>query len=254
MQDKEIANIKTGFAERVLNAVTSDLPVMRNLGTTLFGADREDAKKRAEHWRCKSIEKLQNEKENRKLRSEAMEKLSSFLVEMERCKDEQDECEKAIKFLHQACGALKQLSIVMMRAALFWNQLRDHCLELADNSMKQQIESGMEKYSEEKWLKIWTSRSFKVKAVTYYAKWVALYSMCNEYVGHIRLTQSQLYKYIAENPTHEESRQNLPNLIKSFSADLSIAQEDIKKLDFKADEEIKKIEASSNVENDEDDD
>ena len=178
--------------------------------------------------------------------------MTAFLVEMEKCKDQQSESEKAVKFLHQACGALRQLSIVMMRAALFWTQLKQHCLELADNGMKKQIESGMEKYSEEKRQKIWTSRSFKVKAVTYYAKWVALYSMCNEYVGHIRLTQSELYKYIAENPTHEQSRQRLDDLVKNFSADLSLAQEDIKKLDFQADEEIKKIEQYSSVEDEDD--
>lgn len=253
LQDKEIANMKTGIMESVVNAVTSDLPLVRNLGTKLFGAGREDARKRADEWKEKAIRKLEDEKENRRLRYEGMEKMTEFLVEMEKCKDQQSESEKAVKFLHQACGALRQLSIVMMRAALFWTQLKQHCQELADDSMKKQIESGMEKYSEEKRKKVWTSQSFKVKAVTYYAKWVALYSMCNEYIGHIRLTQSELYTYIAENPTHEESRQRLDDLVKNFSADLSLAQEDIKKLDFKANEDIKQIEQSSIMEDDKED-
>ena len=240
LQDEEIGKMETGIMEGVLNGLTGDF----RLGSKIFGSKKEDAKKRATEWKEKSIGKLQVEKENRRLRYENMEKMTEFLVEMENCKDQQSESEKAVKFLQQACGALRQLSIVMMRAALFWTQLKEHCLELADNRMKKEIQSGM-KHSEEKRLRIWTSRSFKVKAVTYYAKWVALYSMCNEYVGHIRLTQKELYKYIAENPTHDESRTRLDDLVKNFSAELSIAQEDIKKLDFKADEEIKKIEQSS---------
>lgn len=37
VEDKEIASMKTGVMERLLNAFTSDVPVIGNLGTKLFG-------------------------------------------------------------------------------------------------------------------------------------------------------------------------------------------------------------------------
>ena len=51
-----------------------------------------------------------------------------------------------------------------MQAAQFWTQLKEHRLELADSHMKKEIQSGM-KHFEEKRLRIWTSRSFKVKVL-----------------------------------------------------------------------------------------
>ena len=242
-EDEEIGKIKTGVMETVLNAVTSHV----KLGTMLFGSSRKDARERQGEWKKKSVRQLEIEKEFRKQRNERLGKLTEFLMEMEKRKSEQSESETAATFLHQACGALKELSAVMMRAALFWTQLQKHCQSLAEYGIKDQIERCMQRDSEEKRLRIWTSTGFKVKAVTYYAKWVALHGMCHEYMGHIRNTQGKLYKYISENPTRNESRDSLPELVKNFSADISSAQENIKRLDFKADEDIKRIEQIENI-------
>ncbi len=56
-------------------------------------------------------------------------------------------------------------------------------------------------------------RTLQEKAVAYYAKWVALNRMCHDYLGKIRLTQEDLRHYSLENPTREEARIILPELI-----------------------------------------
>ena len=85
-------------------------------------------------------------------------------------------------------------------------------------------------YPESKRLKFWTSQSFKEQAVAYYAKWAALHSMCHEYMGHIERTQEQLYNYLRENPTREEARKNLPELIAKYENGLSEEEREISML------------------------
>lgn len=153
-EKKEVCKIKTGALESILNAVAK-----------LLGGSRSDGRERADKWKESSIiyKKLEIEKENRGLRNDSIQQLT---CEMQVCKDQQSETETAIKFLHQTCSALKELSVVMLRATLFWSQLQQHCRSLAEDGTKTQIEKCLARDSEEKCLRVWTSTGFKVKAVT----------------------------------------------------------------------------------------
>ncbi len=145
--------------------------------------------------------------------------------------------ECAVDALHEAIGALKQLSAVMMQAALFWQQMQDHCKSLAESEMKSTVEKAL-KYPEEKRLKVWTSSGFKRKAIQFYAGWVALHGVCSVYMEQIKLTQKDLYLYIAENPSYEESRSNLKELAEKFLVDLKRDQKALTDKDFTAQEDI----------------
>ena len=70
---------------------------------------------------------------------------------------------------------------------------------------------------------------------------VALNCLCSEYVEHIKLTQKDLYKYIVENPTYEESRRNVGELAKIFLANLKKDQEAIAEKEFEAQKKIKAL-------------
>ena len=143
--------------------------------------------------------------------------MSAFTAKLRECSNDQEMAECAV-------GALKHLSAVMMQAAFFWKQMQDHCHSLADSQMKSQVEKAI-KYPEEKQqLKVWTSKSFKHKAIEFYSGWVALNSVCTIYMEQIKDTQRDLYKYITENPTYEESKRNLPALAEKFMADLKSDQ------------------------------
>ena len=124
-----------------------------------------------------------------------------------------------------------------MRAALFWKQMQDHCHTLAESEMKSQVEKVMT-FEEEKRMKIWTSTSFKRKAIEFYSAWVALNSVCTIYIEHIKVTQKDLYKYITENPTYEESKKILNSLVEDFMAELKRDQKALEEKDLKAQEEI----------------
>ena len=155
------------------------------------------------------------------------------------CYTEENMAECAEKALHQAIGALKQLSLVMLQAANFWKQMQEHCCSLAESEMQQQVERALKlKLPDEKRLKVWTSNGFKIRVIEFYAGWVALNGVCKIYIEYIKVTQQDLYRYIAENPTFEESRQNVKELAEKFLVDLERDQKELTDKEFKAQEEI----------------
>ena len=200
------------------------------------------AEKKAEALRKVRREALEAEQAIRNQRHEAIARMTSFTAKIAQCVEDRNMAECAVNALHEAAGALKHLSAVMMQAALFWEQMQDHCRSLAESEMQSQVEKAFKRYSEEKRLKVWTSKAFKRKAVEFYAGWVALNEVCTTYMEQIKLTQKDLYRYISDNPTWEESRQKLPQLAETFLSELKRDQKALSDKDFKAQEEIKALE------------
>ena len=234
-EDEAISGIGSNNPLKLLfNGVTS----MLGIGKVF---DEHEAEKKAAHWKERRIEALQVENKFRQQRYEALGKMTEFAMKIKECTTEQNMAEVAVEALHHSIGALKELSAVMMQAAQFWKQMQDHCHSLADSEVQQQVEKAMKLYSEEKRRKVWTSKGFKIKAITFYAGWVALHSVCSVYIEQIKLTQKDLYKYLKENPTWEESRKNVKSLAETFLSDLKRDQKAIADKEFQAQEEIKAL-------------
>ena len=199
--------------------------------------DKDDSENPA-RLRQNRLDALEAEKTTREKQQEALANMSTFTTKLRQCAYHQEMAECALDALHDAIGALKYLSTVMMPTALFWKQMQDHCRSLAESEMQSQVETAMQKYSEEKRLKVWTSSAFKRKAIQLYSGWVAFNSVCRVYMEQIKETQRDLYKCITENPTYEESKRALPELVERFMADLKSEQKAIEEKDFKAQKEM----------------
>ena len=206
--------------------------------------DEKGPEKKVAALKESSQRALELEQALRKQKHDALAKMTEFACKITDCSTEENMAEIAADALHQAVGALKQLSAVMMQAAVFWKQMQDHCRTLAESEMKNQVEKALEKYSDEKRLKVWTSRGFKIKAIEFYAGWVALHSVCTTYVEYIKITQKDLYRYIQENPTYEESRVNVKELAQKFLTDLQHDQKELADKEFATQEKIKALEDS----------
>ena len=232
-EDKAISEIGAPSFKSLVNGLT----------TTFFRFkifDEDDSEKAA-RLRQNRLDALEAEKAIREERQKALANMSAFTIKLKQCANDQELAECAVGALHEAIGALKHLSAVMMQAASFWKQMQDHCRSLAESEMQSQVEKAMQTYSEEKRLKVWTSFSFKCKAIRFYSGWVALNNVCEVYMEQIKETQRDLYKYITENPTYEESKRALPELAERFMADLKSDQKAIEEKDFKAQEEMQAL-------------
>ena len=218
--------------KQICNAFTS------RVGVKLFDTDAPD-KKVAALKECRR-EALEKEQELRRQKHATLSKMTEFASKIQDCNTEENMAVIAEDALHQAIGALKELSSVMMQAAVFWKQMQDHCRTLAESEMTKHVERAM-KLSEEKRLKVWTSNGFKRKAIEFYAGWVALNGVCSTYVEYIKITQKDLYEYIKENPTYEESRQNIKELASTFLSSLQQDQKALADKDFEAQEKMKAL-------------
>ena len=198
----------------------------------------KEAMKMANQEKMKHLDELQKERE---VRQKAIEEIIEFAEKIKRCEDDNALAEAAIEAWHSSIGALKSLSAIMMKAAVFWQQMQSHCESLAKGDMRRSVETAMT-YPEAKRLKVWTSTAFKQKAVQYYSKWVALDDVCGVYILQIRDTRQDLYNYLEENPTIEQAKKNVRQLATEFAKDLKQAQEKLAEDQQKALEEKKSLE------------
>ena len=221
--------------KHMCNSVTSRFL----MGVELFDAKGPEKKVAALKESCRKA--LETEQAISQQKHDSLTRMTEFACKITDCNTEKNMADVAADALHQAIGALKELSAVMMQAAVFWKQMQDHFHTLAESEMKNQVKKVMQTFSEEKRLKVWTSRGFKIKAIEFYAGWVALHSVCTTYVEYIRITQQDLYRYIKENPTYEESRKNVKELAQKFLTDLQRDQKELADKEFATQEKIKAL-------------
>lgn len=221
-----------------LQEETDPLKVVLNTVMGLFGTN---AAQRAREEKLKHLEdmnKLQQE------RSKALGDIAEFASKLLECKDDSELAEAAIEALHSAMGGLKKLSAVMMKAAGFWKQVQVHCEKLAQERLQKMIAESLTMTKEDR-IVFWKNPSFLKGAIQYYAQWVALNGVCDIYMERIKATQADLYAYLIENPTREESKANVRHLATQFSEELALEQKKIAENQSANDEEMAKLRAES---------
>ncbi|XP_068762191.1 caldesmon-like [Montipora capricornis] len=237
----DLANLFTGVASSAASAAKLErvADAIEKIGEK---ASYKQAMKLANEEKMKHLKELNKQRE---LRQQALLQCIKFAQKMENCCSDDNLAEVAIEALHSSIGALKSLSAIMMDAASFWHKMQKHCENLAKGDVKALVERAIKEYpEEEKRRKIWTSKPFKSKAVSYYAKWVALDDVCGVYMLQIKNTRDALYKYVEENATIEQAKENLPELAATLKDDLKKSHAKLEGEKKKALEEAESIKDS----------
>lgn len=197
---------------------------------SFIAAEREASLTRAQKYKETALKKLNIEQEQKKIYIEAIEKNLELTQKIKQCMLEADMARIAKNALHQAAGAFKYLSTVMMQATSFWKYMETHCRKFASLGIKKHIEQAM-KMDKSARRKFWESQGFVNVVKQYYARWMAFCSMCTDYKGQLKDTREELLEYIKENPTCKEARERLPELVEDFKNDLdrkkAILQEEV---------------------------
>lgn len=237
---KTLAGAFTGVVGATASAAAFDLErAMKILNNIDDKTGYKRVMKRANKEKIKHLEEM---KKQRDLRVEANAACLEFVQKIASCKNDDTLPKVAIDALHHSIGALKSLSTIMLKAAMFWQQMQSHCESIAKGEMQKLVQKALDKYDDEKRLKFWTSTGFKKSAVQYYSKWVALDDVCGVYMLQIRDTRQDLYNYLEENPTIEQAKKNVRQLATEFAKDLKRAQEKLAEDNQKALEEKKSLE------------
>ena len=163
--------------------------------------------------------------------------MAQLVYEIKSTEGKENLADIAVKALHKASQSMRQLISLLRQAERFWNQLREHCQRLADD----RILSWIEMFVKGQIKDYWTSNEFKQKMFRYYCKWAALHSVTATYFEQIMLTQQDLYNFMNENPTYEESRRWFQDFVQDFEEDLMWEDEQIEEQNFKTDKEIEQL-------------
>lgn len=108
---------------------------------------------------------------------------------------EEQVTEATVASLEEALAGLRTLTGVTMKTESFWEQV-DSTLNRTDTlALEKAIENSRSLTDAEK-VELWTSESFKRRAVSVYSPWVALQNVCGIYLRKMSETRSGLYGFL----------------------------------------------------------
>ena len=178
----------------------------------------------------------QNRKKEVERQRKALKEMEECAKKIAQCSDKQTKVrDQAIPALHGAVGALSNLATIMQKAAVFWKSMQQMCEEQSNGKLEALLQTAQKYEQPEKRLKAYQSKPVKTRAVKMYVSWVAMEAVCDEYVEKIKVSREELYGYLCENPTIEQSQERIPLLCKEFSQRINEANQ-------KMDEQMKEIE------------
>jgi len=217
-QKEEIAKSGLSAALAVLSVVMIPTAPLAVAGAVVTG-------KKAHEARMEKIRQLEAMKEHAEQRKKAFAEIYEFARKIQTYDGRVKMGiggDTAIKALHRAVGALKSLTVTMLRAADFWKKMQVHCKAISDMKMDKSLEKALD-VGHKKGMVIWKTSGFKRRAMAFFAQWVALQSVCTTYSQQIKPIQEQLYRSISENPTYEESRKNIRAIAGEFLREIEEA-------------------------------
>ena len=232
-QQEEAENAGASAGLAVLSVFLIPAAPFTIAGAVITGKKAREAKR-------EKIRQLEAMKEYGDQRKKALEEIARFAKQIVSY-DARAEIgiggDAAIDALHEAIGALKSLTVTMMRAADFWKKMEIHCKNIASKEMEAKLKTALEEGKKAR-MAVWASRAFKRGALHFFAQWVALECVCTTYSKKIKDIQEQLYKSIQENPTFEESRACIKAIADELLKDVNKAREDIEADNAQKDKQI----------------
>ena len=165
------------------------------------------------------LELLMKEQEEERKTLAAM---AEYAVRMKNVTGQSQIAEATTASLFQAVGALKQVSVVLRTASIFWKNMAAACKALAQSQLKDKIELFKDDADR---LQFYLEDDFKLEAVNYYAGWKALSVVSHEYSATCARVREQVQTDITKNPSTEESRKLAPvlgaKLLGEITSDIS---------------------------------
>ena len=222
-----ISRMKSGFIH-LFGGQTDDDVKSKNVKVAKRNVDKRHANalfkgkelKEAEDKKARML-KEQREmharllEERTKKRQEALKEMAEAAKKLQQCKFEHDIQTESLFCLHHALTALRHLQDIMTVAANFWRETHAVCSELSGAGISKHIDKLLE-MPEDRRLKLWNTKAFKMDAIHYYSTWVAVRKLCVDSRASITSSQSQVHLFIRANPTKNEAKAILQTLAEEF--------------------------------------
>jgi len=225
-KDQKTAATEEEKAESNLKAIMAALQglgkAVSEVGTAV-GQMGNDYNAAAEGYRKEKLKYLDMLMEKQDKERETLASMQRYAIEMKNMGEQEQTAEVTASALFQAIAALKQVVVVLRDASLFWSNMAEHCKRLANPAMKQDIEDFKNEDRETK-LAIYREDSFKESVVRYYAGWIALQSIAEQYMretAEVReRVKSDFANYLDDKAARAKATQLGDLLLKEFQKDL----------------------------------
>ena len=155
----------------------------------------------------------------------------------ELCQRFKDESEKVLKVYIGTAEkkGMKEQTIpaaagALLKLATFWKCMQQMCQELSSGKLEAFLHTAQRYEDPVKRLKAYQNQAIKRRAVKVYVSWVAMETVCDDYIKKIKVSSEELYSYLCENPTIEESKARIQLLCREFKERFGVENAKMEKL------------------------
>lgn len=137
---------------------------------------------------------------------EALANLAQYAVEIKYTTDENSSIETAIKSLEFAIQALQGVVAALSQTTLFWRNMANYCKNtLGSTNFVEDLEFMQSSFTTTERQDYYSSEDFISKALTNIAQWVALNSVCDQYLAAVTEVYGKVNKNHGKPPTDNEA-------------------------------------------------
>ncbi|MFN6463705.1 MAG: hypothetical protein RMZ41_018085 [Nostoc sp. DedVER02] len=212
---------------KILNSITDGLhkfsEKVEKLGDRAQSASETAEKQKMEYFKQKNELASQNRK--------TLAAMEEYAIRISNTNSGISNAETAVETLHCAVKALSQIVVSLNQAALFWRSMETFCKGLAKSQLLTDVKDIQDIQSKEDRIKEYLEPTFIQGAVTNLSRWVALNSVCKEYLKAVNDTYKQVGENIKAAPSIKEAQAQAPLLAKKV---LESVRKEIEILDVEA--------------------
>ncbi len=143
-----------------------------------------------------------------------LNELKQYAAEILKAKSAVSEAASGVETFHYAIRALCAIVATLSDATLFWRTIETYCKQLENSGFSNAVHDYQGELSPEELIKEYSSQEFIVLFVKNLAQWVALNSVCREYLEAAKHTYNTVEDNIIKSPSIAEAKAQTPVLAK----------------------------------------
>ncbi|MCX5965155.1 MAG: hypothetical protein NT070_19120 [Cyanobacteria bacterium] len=140
--------------------------------------------------------------------------LKQYAAEIMKAQSAVSEAEKSVQSFHYAIRSLSAIVATLTDATLFWRSIETYCRQLESSKFSNAVHDYQGELSPEELIKEYSSPEFIVLFVKNLSQWVALDSVCREYLVGAKNTYNKVGANIVASPSIDQAKVQTPILAK----------------------------------------
>jgi hypothetical protein len=208
---REVLKGKIAEATKALSSISEGLKQSSAIFDKLSGQAQSNAELASKQKMDFFKQKNELASENRK----TLAALEEYAVRAANSQVDINNTAAAIETLHYAVQALSQIVVALDQSALFWRSMAKYCQRLQRSEFLNEVKD-LQELDKDKRIEYYSEQDFILSCVMNLSKWVALNSVCQQYLKAVNETYTQVGKNIGTALSITEAQKQAPILAKKI--------------------------------------